>query len=350
MCDVYENNVIRYFSIRRIAIKLTAPGKDAFRTMRDTPPNADQPIVEFSKLAEDIRELKKKKCPSLNELDEFADHLTNYRADKEWFYKFGYLFGPIREIRRREDNVASYGAKTVCPLTQLLEEVYSTMLSKMEITRVSSLRPEPKCENPTCTMDHEGSSFPTCKSCGLVRYCSRNCQLEHWKDHKPICKEYRLHANRNDDTILRQNSTECTRRMIRLDEHWKFMMKHECTDIIMSECWILARELYDEPLMFVQLNLAKVGDIGTRDDETFTFTEFTVKVMTYDTFWEHIEESRSKELYDQMLQGRKTMEEVSRLVNSDPDKYMFIIVGDTSHQDQENTFPIFVTYMEVVKR
>jgi hypothetical protein len=47
-----------------------------------------------------------------------------------------------------------------------------------------------KCENPLCS-----SSNPASKSCSIcgVRYCSRECQIEHWKlpesPHKDVCSE-----------------------------------------------------------------------------------------------------------------------------------------------------------------
>jgi len=51
------------------------------------------------------------------------------------------------------------------------------------------------CNNPSCS----NISGPTdiqlvsgrsglCASCQVARYCSRACQKQHWKQHKPVCK------------------------------------------------------------------------------------------------------------------------------------------------------------------
>jgi hypothetical protein len=51
------------------------------------------------------------------------------------------------------------------------------------------------CNNPACT----NISGPTelslvsgrscvCGGCRVAHYCSRACQSQHWKQHKPVCK------------------------------------------------------------------------------------------------------------------------------------------------------------------
>ena len=30
-------------------------------------------------------------------------------------------------------------------------------------------------------------TLSSCSRCGLVKYCGRDCQRAHWKDHKPLC-------------------------------------------------------------------------------------------------------------------------------------------------------------------
>lgn len=48
------------------------------------------------------------------------------------------------------------------------------------------------CNNPGCVnVDGvlEGTaSFSKCAGCRMVRYCSRQCQVQHWKQHKAVCK------------------------------------------------------------------------------------------------------------------------------------------------------------------
>jgi hypothetical protein len=42
-----------------------------------------------------------------------------------------------------------------------------------------------ECTNPSCT--NEGKK--KCGRCNTVRYCSRECQVEHWKsEHKSLCQ------------------------------------------------------------------------------------------------------------------------------------------------------------------
>ena len=35
--------------------------------------------------------------------------------------------------------------------------------------------------------EQEEESALSCSRCGLVKYCSKDCQRAHWKDHKPLC-------------------------------------------------------------------------------------------------------------------------------------------------------------------
>ena len=41
-----------------------------------------------------------------------------------------------------------------------------------------------------CTQCFKALQKPKrCKGCGLARYCSRECQLQHWEQHKFPCKK-----------------------------------------------------------------------------------------------------------------------------------------------------------------
>jgi hypothetical protein len=51
------------------------------------------------------------------------------------------------------------------------------------------------CNNPSCSnvagpseLQLVTGSSSQCGGCRTARYCSRTCQLEHWKRHKPACK------------------------------------------------------------------------------------------------------------------------------------------------------------------
>lgn len=48
-----------------------------------------------------------------------------------------------------------------------------------------------KCDNARCPMMAAGVErcwLKRCKRCGRARYCTRACQTEDWKTHKPDCK------------------------------------------------------------------------------------------------------------------------------------------------------------------
>jgi hypothetical protein len=51
------------------------------------------------------------------------------------------------------------------------------------------------CNNPLCAnlsqpteMQIVQGSQHKCSACRVVRYCGKECQAKHWKQHKPVCK------------------------------------------------------------------------------------------------------------------------------------------------------------------
>ncbi|KAF7295644.1 MYND-type domain-containing protein [Mycena indigotica] len=42
--------------------------------------------------------------------------------------------------------------------------------------------------------DQDGTPYAACASCKVSRYCSRDCQTSHWKEHKPLCRVRVQHA------------------------------------------------------------------------------------------------------------------------------------------------------------
>ena len=48
------------------------------------------------------------------------------------------------------------------------------------------------CSNPHCTdlsgVSELAAASKACSGCKVVRYCSRACQVAHWKQHKELCK------------------------------------------------------------------------------------------------------------------------------------------------------------------
>jgi hypothetical protein len=48
------------------------------------------------------------------------------------------------------------------------------------------------CNNPECLnlsgVLESSASRKACTGCGVARYCSRECQVGHWKEHRETCK------------------------------------------------------------------------------------------------------------------------------------------------------------------
>jgi hypothetical protein len=47
----------------------------------------------------------------------------------------------------------------------------------------------PSCAHCKAVDDADVRLFKACGRCGTVVYCSRDCQLAHWTEHKPKCKK-----------------------------------------------------------------------------------------------------------------------------------------------------------------
>ena len=61
----------------------------------------------------------------------------------------------------------------------------------------------------SCMIKNEGGSFRKCGGCGYVRYCSRECQKKHWKEHKTYCKDESAEGPPVSTNIDHRNFLEC---------------------------------------------------------------------------------------------------------------------------------------------
>lgn len=48
-----------------------------------------------------------------------------------------------------------------------------------------------------CGVDIAGSKLQVCSGCGLVAYCSRECQKESWPTHKKHCRQIQMNLNKD---------------------------------------------------------------------------------------------------------------------------------------------------------
>jgi len=62
------------------------------------------------------------------------------------------------------------------------------------------------CSNPTCErFGHPGDKAPLkCASCKSARYCDRNCQRRHWRQHKEFCQVWAASSANNNGQTLAQ--------------------------------------------------------------------------------------------------------------------------------------------------
>ncbi|KAJ7114424.1 hypothetical protein C8R44DRAFT_855669 [Mycena epipterygia] len=55
------------------------------------------------------------------------------------------------------------------------------------------------CEKCGKRPDQEGPGYFVCASCKVSRYCGRECQTSHWKEHKKLCQSRVTHAEMERD-------------------------------------------------------------------------------------------------------------------------------------------------------
>ena len=69
-------------------------------------------------------------------------------------------------------------------------DCYHEMPIQQRLKVVQKLVPFPKDACRHCDFIGDAKSFKRCSKCRFVQYCSRECQVSHWKqDHKNICAE-----------------------------------------------------------------------------------------------------------------------------------------------------------------
>jgi TPR repeat protein len=99
----------------------------------------------------------------------------------------------------------SLGHKNDC---KKLQESKNQMI---EMNR-NSIAPRVECFNPECSKREKGDSvFSRCSKCQYAKYCSKDCQITHWRSggHKSECKKH-ISEVREVDEMLEKLRTERT--------------------------------------------------------------------------------------------------------------------------------------------
>lgn len=108
-----------------------------------------------------------------------------------------------------EQNIAVFLAKTQADLNipkiwQMMEADEHTLISFFrkripcscldeKYKQVKSITKMSRCFNPGCSLPGnkmERSATKCCTRCRQVNYCSRQCQVAHWKKHRHLCDKY----------------------------------------------------------------------------------------------------------------------------------------------------------------
>ncbi|GFH53174.1 hypothetical protein CTEN210_09650 [Chaetoceros tenuissimus] len=94
-----------------------------------------------------------------------------------------------------------------CPENEHMMEVLGALKKFLDMGLTSG-NPDEKyismqnIECAKCGMQDSTQKLLVCGNCKFFRYCSRECQVAHWKDHKVRCKEYASHAKtKNKEAI-----------------------------------------------------------------------------------------------------------------------------------------------------
>ena len=77
------------------------------------------------------------------------------------------------------------------------QHAFDEDVTRVEAALILSTRPptamplERVCANCSISSNNEGVKLNACSRCKVVKYCSRACQLKHWKEggHRKICSE-----------------------------------------------------------------------------------------------------------------------------------------------------------------
>lgn len=182
--------------------------------------------------------------------------------------------------------------------------------------------------------------LPCCRRCGLLRYCSKQCQTAHWKTHKRVCREAVLHANNDDAAAARDADQDFTRACVRLEVRWNILYADPHTRDALAHTWgVVSKESdYVAPFLWVEVNLAKIAEVtGGGETTAADAGEGVVRQMCVRIC--------EKEVVARCSGMDSVVRLVSEQAHSAPDKFAALVVADTSSSG--DTFPMKVLSLEL---
>jgi hypothetical protein len=105
----------------------------------------------------------------------------------------------LKEIERLKRKFSSNGAEqrqAVGAARQLQLMLLQRMIRLCKVLQREVPVPV-GCNNPAC-LNMQGvaelkTACKVCLGCHVARYCGRECQQVHWKDHMKVCKQMQQH-------------------------------------------------------------------------------------------------------------------------------------------------------------
>lgn len=178
------------------------------RAMPDDNPQREHCVAEltykFNLLASNANQQARKKKECLKAFRAGA----RYEIEQQYSFerqKLAFLIAPISYAMGNEDYMS------IDVLDQTSDDqIWAIMMSSLQNpTNVSS--PPSNVEPWICDgcgeVEELCGDYKCCSKCKKAQYCSRDCQVKHWKMHKPDCKKNR--ANIASRTMITDIKTMC---------------------------------------------------------------------------------------------------------------------------------------------
>jgi len=98
------------------------------------------------------------------------------------------IAGQAKTVLARVTRNASFSEATTVPVVRAYNGVTEPSQPSHRKLKGANLDRRKTCSRPECYEVEEAKAFKRCSRCRKVRYCSRDCQTNHWKEHK-VCTD-----------------------------------------------------------------------------------------------------------------------------------------------------------------